>query len=219
MNKDKLLNIIRSKDIVIPLYIYKLYDRLDLELNEFMFLMYLYNIDERISFNPQKFSDDFGISIQDVLLYVDKLSEKKLINIEVIKNDKNISEEFLSLVGFYDKISMLLIESTINDSDKNESLVIFERIEKEFGRVLSPMEYEIIKAWNENGISDELILEALKEAVFNGVNNLRYIDKILYEWQKKGIKTKEDVEKNKKEYKNKKEKVEVFDYNWLEDDE
>ena len=49
---------------------------------------------------------------------------------------------------------------------------------------LSPMEYEIIKAWLDNDMSEELIKEALKEATFNGVSNLRYIDKILYEWGK-----------------------------------
>ena len=39
-------------------------------------------------------------------------------------------------------------------------------------------------------------MAALKEAVYNGVPNLRYIDKILYEWNRKGFKTPEDI-KNK----------------------
>ena len=106
----------------------------------------------------------------------------------------------------------------MDETQEEEDNTIFELIEKEFGRVLSPIEYEIIKAWHESHISDELIKEALKEAVFNGVNNLRYIDKILYEWQKKGIKNTEDVEKNRKAHKQKEEKVEVFEYNWLEDE-
>ena len=98
----------------------------------------------------------------------------------------------------------------------------FDFIEKEFGRTLSPMEYEIIKAWIEGGNSDELVKEAVKEAIFNGVNNLRYIDKILYEWGKKGLKTKEDVENNRKNFRQKddqEENEELFDYNWFEDDE
>jgi len=43
-----------------------------------------------------------------------------------------------------------------------------------------------------------LIKEALKEAVLNGVNNLKYIDKILYEWCKKGYKKAQDVHKKTK---------------------
>ena len=51
------------------------------------------------------------------------------------------------------------MDSNSNDTDNN-SKTIFELIEREFGRVLSPMEYEIIKAWTENNISNELIEEA-----------------------------------------------------------
>ena len=82
------------------------------------------------------------------------------------------------------------------------------------------MEYEIIKSWLEHNTSEELIIEALREASFSGVSNLRYMDKILYEWSKKGIKTKEDVEKNKKRFIEKQDNIgEVFEYDWFEDNE
>ena len=51
---------------------------------------------------------------------------------------------------------------------------------------------------------------------------MRYIDKILFEPEKKPIKSKEDVMKDKERYhqeKKKKDKKELFDYNWLDDDE
>ena len=83
---------------------------------------------------------------------------------------------------------------------------------------MSPIEYELINGWKENDFSDELITLALKEAVYNGVTNLRYIDKILYEWKKKGIRTKEQVEQSRVAFKSKKEeKQELFDYDWLDD--
>ena len=76
---------------------------------------------------------------------------------------------------------------------------------------------EIINSWKDSGYTEELIILALKEATYNGVSNLRYIDKIIYEWGKKGIKTKEDVEKNRKQFKtnNNVPKKELFDYDWL----
>lgn len=220
MNSNKLQNLLKCKNIIIPIYIYKLVPKLDIDLETFIFLMYLYNYGEKIIFDPQKISDEMGLSVEKVLNYVDILGNKKLVKFEIIKNDKNISEEYLSIEYFYEKISLLIIEENetnkkMNSNDSN----IFNKIEKEFGRVLSPIEYEIIKAWRENDNSDELILEALKEAIFNGVTNLRYIDRILSEWQKKGIKTKADVEKNRKDFKPKNEKVEIFEYNWLDDDE
>ena len=82
------------------------------------------------------------------------------------------------------------------------------------------MEYEIINGWKEVNFKEELIIAALKEAVYNGVNNLRYIDKILYEWKRKGIHNIEDVERNKLEFKQIREnKQELYDYDWLNDNE
>ena len=83
------------------------------------------------------------------------------------------------------------------------------------------MEYEIINGWLDLDYTEELIICALKEAIYNGTTSLRYIDRILLEWHKKGIKTKEDVEKNKIEFKKKKEKnksEELFDYDWLNEE-
>ena len=67
---------------------------------------------------------------------------------------------------------------------------------------------------------------ALVEATFNGVSNLRYIDKILYEWGKLGVKTVEDVEKNRmkrnntnKNQVNEEVDMDVIEWNWFDDDE
>ena len=79
------------------------------------------------------------------------------------------------------------------------------------------MEYEIINEWIRSGISEELISEALKEAIFNGVKSLRYIDKILISWKDKGYKSASDVRSSfKKEDENS--NTELFSYNWLEDE-
>ena len=94
---------------------------------------------------------------------------------------------------------------------------IFSVFEKELGRTLSPMEFEQIKEWITSGNSNELIICALREAVLNGVGNLRYIDSILNDWRKKGYRKQEDVKKDREIYRSKKSKVEVFDTDWLND--
>ena len=88
--------------------------------------------------------------------------------------------------------------------------------------IRSPIEYEIIKAWLDSGANEDLIKEAFKEATYNGVSNLRYIDKIIYEWGKKGFKTMDDVNnylesnrKDKKSNKLRKEEENILDYDWL----
>lgn len=218
MKKTKLMDMIKQKNIVIPLYLMPICPKLRLSMDEFVFLMYLVNQGEIIVFNPQKIAEEYHLELTQVLNYISILTDKKLLRVEVIKNDKNVMEEYINLEDFYQRISSFVTEY-LNEPQEEIDSSIFEMVEKEFGRTLSPIEYEIIKAWLQNNTSEELIKEALKEATYNGVSNLRYIDKILYEWSKKGIKTKEDVIKHQNKYRQEKsEPKEVFDYDWFEDD-
>ena len=221
MKSSKLLEIIKKGSFVVPYYLFQLRSELSATLEEFIFLVYLMNLGNKIVFDTEKMANDLNISIEEIMNMIDSLSQKKYLSVEVIKNDKGIMEEYVVLDFFYDKISMILMEemNQVNETDKTN---IYEKIEKEFGRPITAIEYEIIKSWLENGTSEELISEALKEAVYNGVTNLRYIDKILYEWTKKGIETKEDVEKNRVQHREEKKessKLELFDYDWFDDDE
>ena len=119
----------------------------------------------------------------------------------------------------------ILLNVNESKESSNDTSDIFEAIEKEFGRTLSPIEIEIIKSWLSNNYSTDLINEALKEATFNGVSNLRYIDKILYEWGKNGIKTVSDVVDNRKKRAKAREKEtsdvdidEIVDWDWFDDE-
>ena len=221
MKSSKLIDIFKEGNIVVPLYLLKNYKKFDIKMDEFVFLMYLYNLGNKFLFDPNKFSSELNIDLKDVLNYISILTDKKLIKVEVEKNDKNVMEEVIVLDDLYQKITYFTIEE-VNNETKDSN--IYELIEKEFGRSLGEMEYEIINAWLENNYSEELIKEALKEAVYNGVYNLRYIDKILYEWGKKNITTVEQVEEARKK-RNKKDDsevlidTEIFDCNWLDDDE
>lgn len=123
--------------------------------------------------------------------------------------------EKVNLDNFYAMLSEDKI-ITKKEAVKTDIYSIFER---EFGRTITSMEYEIINAWLEKSYTEELIVGALKEAVYNQVTNLRYIDKILYEWSKKGFKTMEDVNKHLENKEKQNDRKELFDYNWLDDEE
>lgn len=223
MKNSKLIDIFKNGNIVIPLYLFKNCKELNLEVDEFVFLMYLYNLGNKFLFDPNKFSNDLGIDSTLIMNYISILTEKNLIKVEVIKNEKNVMEEIISLDDFYNKLTCLTVGEVSKDKDVIDSNV-FEMIEKEFGRTLNSSEYEIIKAWLDDNYSEELIIEALKESVNNNVSSIRYMDKILYEWSKKGIKSSEDVSKMKNKRNDKEEKdveidTEIFDWNWLDEEE
>lgn len=208
MNKniiDELL--IVNNNFIIPNYLVKYLSKFDLNVNELLLLIYFLNNKEKLIFNPKKISDDLYISQNDVLEIINSLMEKTYISIEISKTN-GIIEEFISLDLFFAKINSFLV-----DTDKiDNSSDIYSKFEKEFGRTLSPVEYETISKWIESNISIGLIEAALKEAILSGVNSIRYIDKILFEWNKKGYKTSSDIvsKKNNEEY-----IEEIYDYDWL----
>ena len=222
MKYNNLKDIIQRGNIVIPLYIYKEYPKLKIDLESFLFLMFLYNKGNKIPFDINRLSEEFFSNTKDIMKYISILQDSKLLEIKVIKNDKNIMEEFIYLDFFYEKISLSLVSEEVEkEKQEEDKMDVFSMLEKEIGKQLSPIEIEIVKAWKESNYSDEIIKEAIKESVLNGVASLRYIDKILYTWNKKNIKTVEEVEKNRRNFRKQeeKEKVDVFDYDWMDDDE
>lgn len=202
---------IRERDVTIPSLLFYHYKKLGITAEEVLLLTYLINAD--ITFNPKKISTELYLDLSDLMDQIEHLKSKNLITIELKKiGDKRM--ELINMDGFYEKLIGLVFDTS---EEKEPQQTIYDIFEKEFGRTLSPMEYEIINAWQENNIGQETIVLALKEAVYNGVNNLRYIDKILYEWQRKGFKTMKEV--SNRNFQSNTEGQKLFDYNWLDDNE
>ncbi len=196
----ELRDFIKAKSYVINSFVLKNINKLNISTNELLLLIYFMNGNS--VFDPKIMKEALGLEEKESLDVFNSLIKKKFIEIKVKKG--NVVEEIVSLDLFYNQLLISCEKQEIVNSD------IFTAFEKEFGRTLSPFEYEMISGWIENKISEELILKALKEASLNDVRNLRYIDKILFEWSKKNIKG--NVKKEEKDQK-------LFDYDWLDDNE
>ena len=201
-----------SKYVTNSLFVKKALE-LNLTLQEFLMLTYFDN-DYNNYLDIERLSKNIGLNLEDAYKVFNSLIKKKLITIETIKDLEGRMIEQVSLDNFYEMLTLDKIEEQKEDV-KTDIYAIFE---KEFNRTISSMEYEIINAWLEKGYSEDLILGALKEAVYNGVPKLRYIDKILYEWNKKGFKNMDDVNNHLTKKEEKDDGKELFDYNWLEDE-
>ena len=187
---------------------------LKLTLEEFLMITYFDN-DYNNYLNMEELSKNIGLSLDQCYEVFNSLLSKKLIDVKTSKDIEGRLIECVSLDRFYGEISE-------EEKEQKKSEIkpdIYAEFETEFGRTITSMEYEIINAWLSHNYSEELIIGALKEAVYNGVRNLRYIDKILYEWNKKGFKTMKDVNNHLENRERKKEDSELFDYNWLDDEE
>lgn len=213
MNKN-VINLLKDKNYIMPSYLLKNYKKIGLTSDLFVLVCYLINLDNPIVCDYKRFSNDLNIEQLEVMNMINDLTLKKMIEIDVKKNNSSKLEEYINLDLLYNKLFMLIIDEEETDDDS-----IYGIFERELNRSLSPIEYELVNGWLDCGYKKDIIISALKEAVFNGANNFRYIDKILSEWSKKGIDSIDKVEKNKKEYKKTTQKVEVPDYDWLSENE
>ncbi len=194
-----LRNIFKSKDFVINYNIIKCIKSLDISLEEFLLILYFINISCEL--NTDDIKDKLGFEEEVVFNTFNSLINKKYIEMDVKNKNGNIIE-MIKLDPFYDRLAL-------NRKTDDNTSDIYSLFEQELGRTLSSFEYEIINKWIEKGIDEETIKKALKEAILNGVTNFKYIDKIIYEWSKnnvKQIKKKETLE-------------DLFDYDWLDDNE
>ena len=213
MSNSILEGLIKEKDYTFKKLLFKLIKDFDLSLEELLLLVYFINQDKPV-FDIKRISLITFLSSNEIMAAFSSLTGKGLVSIKTSKEDGKITE-VIDITNTY-----RAMVSDININIKKQTTTnIYTIFEKEFGRPLSPVEYEIIKAWITSGISEELIKGALKEAVFNNVRNLRYIDKILSEWEKKGFKSVDEVDSYLKKKESNNPKQELFDYNWLEDEE
>lgn len=192
---DNIKKMYKEKNFLINTLVLKNVRNLKIDIDELLLLLYFINVEE--SLDLAKIKEYINFTDEDILNVYSNLLAKGLIEVKTFKNNGIFSEK-ISLDVFYDKLILGAKEEVKSNED------IFSKFENEFGRSLSPMEYETINRWISSGVKEELIVEALREAVINNVRNLRYIDKIIYEWTKKTMRPKEESE-------------ELFDYDWLED--
>jgi len=138
--------------------------------------------------------------------YKGKMIEKRVIKL----TRKSIQGYQHILIGYQHTIKENKEEEDIKEINKES---IFEVVEKNIGRVLSPIELEVIKNWD---YDEEIIVLAIKEAMLHNAKTIKYIDRILFNWKQNNLKTIEDVNNYLNEFSNKKtnkkEKEEIINY-------
>ncbi|MGN1269048.1 MAG: DnaD domain-containing protein [Candidatus Aphodocola sp.] len=214
LKKELMEQLNNENHYTVPKYVLTYSKELGLDMNSLILLIYFLNKPNKMIFDYKKIISELNFTEKELLNALSTLKDKNILLILMEKNDSGILEEKVDISLFYDIIFSNILNN--KDEEKNEK-DLYDTFEKEFGRTLSPMEYEIINSWLEQGINRELILSALKEAVFNGVNNLRYVDKILYEWNKKGIKKVDEIKVSNKKIEDDKEDI-SYEYDWLNED-
>ena len=113
------------------------------------------------------------------------LYKKKMIDYVTIKGNTVTTLDPLKELLYSDFQISLNKEKEQNSSKKikDELSNIYKEFEELLSRQLSPVEISKIREWVSYGYSDEMIINALKDALSKGKKSLRSIDKILLSYQ------------------------------------
>ena len=178
-----------------------------------------------------KIAEDMSYNQQEIYYLLNQLVQKQFIQIVSQKDLRGMMHDSYDLTLVYQKLALLLSQKTkqVEEKQLQEKISeLYQNFEAEFGRPLSPMEYQRIGQWlEEDHYQVELIQLALREAVLNQAYSLNYIDRILLSWERKNIRTSEQVmdeqKRRKRQMMQKEEPTtktlpKISLHNWLEEE-
>nr|WP_227395301.1 DnaD domain-containing protein [Jeotgalibacillus aurantiacus] len=211
----------------IPVMLLEHYRKLHLSETECMLIIQIHSFVERgESFpTPDQLSERMALTESECLKIIQKLIKKNHLKIEKQDID-GIQTESYSLEPLWECIMLKLAEDNyrikVAETMENQT-DLYSLFEQEFGRPLSPLECETLAMWIDQDEHSTLVIKAaLREAVISNKLNFRYIDRILFEWKKKGIKSVEEIRKHSENFRKPAKKPEESSegpapfYNWLE---
>jgi DNA replication protein len=230
--KSNILAWLQEGNITVPTLLFSEYRNLNLNEIELVLLLNIITFLEKgHEFpTPEELSARMTISISDCNEMLRRLIQRGFIEIKDKYSNEGIRFEKYSVEPLWERLVEQFIinnKKSKEISNKAEETDLYTCYEKEFGRPLSPFECESLAMWMDDDHHDPIIIKAaLREAVMSGKLNFRYIDRILFEWKKNGIKTIEQAKNHGLKFRQKQtQKGNVKDvshqpsvpfYNWLE---
>ena len=154
---------------------------------------------EEISLN--RIAESIGKSVTEVNRSMSNLTEKGLLQYKTIVLNGEIEAVFDALPALERLDEIVESHSTVAQPISQNNLKdLVETFQRELGRLLTPFEIEdLTKTIQDDKTSPELVTAALREAVFNGKANWKYIQAILRNWRREGITTVSQVEAKREE--------------------
>ncbi|MCM3566820.1 DnaD domain-containing protein [Neobacillus mesonae] len=231
--KSNVLAWLEEGNITIPSLLFSEYRNLNLNETELVLLLNILTFLEKGNYfpTPEELSERMTITTAECNATLRSLLQRGFLEIIDHTSNEGIRFEKYSIKPLWerliDQFLMIHQNSTRENTKKTDETDLYTCFEKEFGRPLSPFECESLAMWMDDDHHDPVIIKAaLREAVMSGKMNFRYIDRILFEWKKNGIKTIEQAKNQGQKFRQKQmqkhnlreetHNPSVPFYNWLE---
>ncbi|MFC7392664.1 DnaD domain protein [Scopulibacillus cellulosilyticus] len=230
MEKKLMMDLLVNSHVMVPNLLLENYYLLGLNEEECMLLIHVHSFICKGNYfpTPDDLADRMSCTPAQCADHLRRLVQKGYINIEQ-SNDDQIYSEAYTLEPLWEKLIVHYYQKSANQQNAEQEEALYTVFENEFGRPLSPIECETLTMWlDQDHHSPELIKAALRESVISGKLNFRYIDRILFEWKKNGVKTLQQAKAHGEKIRNKftqkrehqtdknQSSITLPMYNWLE---
>ncbi|OZV23375.1 DNA replication protein DnaD [Streptococcus sobrinus] len=169
---------------------------------QFFYLQNTTKIDEMPS---SRVADALGKTVAEVNQAISNLTNKELLVMKTIELDGEtdiifdaspVLQRLDDLLNQDDQGAQTPLAPLDNANDLQALINDFEKS----GWMLTPFELEDLQKYvREDGLSPDLIREALKESIFNSKRNWKYLTAILRRWTRDGITTVRQIEERRQE--------------------
>ncbi|WP_117279957.1 DnaD domain-containing protein [Streptococcus intermedius] len=197
------LSAYKTGNLVLPndllFHFHKIFDNSD----DFLVwqFFYLQNTTSIEEISPNQIAESIGKSVAEVNRSMSNLTEKGLLQYKTIVHNGEIEAVFDALPAL-ERLDEIVgsHSTTVQTVPQNVLKDLVETFQQELGRLLTPFEIEdLTKTIQDDKTNPELVIAALREAVFNGKANWKYIQAILRNWRREGITTVSQVEAKREE--------------------
>ena len=197
------LSAYKTGNLVLPnnllFHFHKIFDNSD----DFLVWQFFYfqNTTSIEEISPNQIAESIGKSVAEVNRSMSNLTEKGLLQYKTIVLNGEIEAVFDALPAL-ERLDEIVgsHSTTVQTVPQNVLKDLVETFQQELGRLLTPFEIEdLTKTIQDDKTNPELVIAALREAVFNGKANWKYIQAILRNWRREGITTVSQVEAKREE--------------------
>ncbi|MDH5099589.1 DnaD domain protein [Lactobacillus kefiranofaciens] len=156
----------------------------------------------------EKIAANTNLTVTDVGNLIQHLIDQNYLNIEQTTDSQDKIGNQYSLNKLYEALDHYIDQNILIKNKQNKTTRVTDNLENnpinylsrkveiEFGRYLSPIEREEISQWlSVDHYSPDIIELALREAVLSQAYSLKYIDRVLLNWQRHNLKTTAEVER------------------------
>ncbi len=186
------------------------YPQLKIDDAEMIVIIQLEMFAQKGNFFPtdEQLAANTNLSVSEITALIQKLIEQNFLSIDQISDKSGKIGNKYNLDQLYNQLDLLLEDkiksgnkkagnnSSTSSVDNSPLTQLVRQFEIEFGRYLSPIEREEIASWlNVDHYDPVLIKMALREAVLAQAYSLKYVDRVLLNWQRHNLKTSSEVQK------------------------